>query len=488
MTARAPLAALVFLLLLAPGVRAQSASIRGFVRDLDGQPLPGVNVTLTAFPTPDADRLLGGATDANGFYAVTGFPAGRYLLRATFVGYTPFVDTLNIAAGVQQIDVALTEGELGLDEVAVVGERAGGAADVTAGFQRVRPEDVLMVPSPDVAGDLANYLTTLPGIVTSGDRGGQLFVRGGEPTQNLVLLDGMPVFLPFHVLGFYSAFPADLLQAADVYAGGYGARFGGQLSSVLDVTTRPGNLRRFGARASVAPFIVGGTVEGPIVPGQASILLSGRRSLVEEVGSALAGRDLPYQFSDAFGKLYFSPVPSSQLTLTGMYTTDRGAVGDPDSERPDEVSWTNAVGGFRYLFLPPSIPTRAELRLNYSQTESTLGPSGGAVVSPDSANATRTSSISRYNVEFDLSYFLAGGETKLGGFLRRTSLFNELGGLFQNVLTTDDDVLEAGLYLEPEFKLGPLTVGAGARFTLSPSLGQQFFEPRFRAVFQTRRH
>ena len=81
------------------------------------------------------------------------------------------------------------------------------------------------VPMPDVSSDLMAYLLTMPGVVTVGDRGGQLFVRGGTPTQNLVLIDGMRIYQPAHIVGFYSVVPADILAYADVYAGGFGARW-----------------------------------------------------------------------------------------------------------------------------------------------------------------------------------------------------------------------------------------------------------------------
>ena len=202
---------------------AQSASIRGFATDAsDGQPLQGVNVTLRGTD----DTFLGAATDADGYYAVSRIGPGTYVFAATFIGYSPHVDTLTLAAGeALTVNVALSPDESELDEVVVESEREGtGAAGISAGLQRVRPGDIELVPSPDVSGDLVSYIGMMPGVVSSGDRGGQLFIRGGEPSQNLVLLDGMLVYQPFHLVGFYSAFPSDIIQSTDVYAGGFGGR------------------------------------------------------------------------------------------------------------------------------------------------------------------------------------------------------------------------------------------------------------------------
>ncbi|MDX1546927.1 MAG: carboxypeptidase regulatory-like domain-containing protein, partial [Rhodothermales bacterium] len=224
---------LLAIVLGAAGVRAQNATVRGFVTDADdGEPLQGVNVILT----DAAGGLYGAATDADGLYAVR-VPAAIYALRATFIGYAPYTDTLTVAAGeIVTYSFEIRQDQAALDEVVVESEREGaGAASPVAGLQAIRPQDIALIPAPDVSGDLVGYLVTLPGVVATGDQGGQLFVRGGEPTQNLVLLDGMLVYQPFHLVGFYSSFPSTIIQVTDVYAGGFPARYGGRLSSVIDV-------------------------------------------------------------------------------------------------------------------------------------------------------------------------------------------------------------------------------------------------------------
>lgn len=469
--------------------QSQTATIRGFVSDeADGQLLPGVNVSAE----DDEGERTGAATTLDGFYNITGLSPGRYTMRVSFIGYETFVDTLDVVSGVVQIDVELTEATIRLDEATVESERTSGAANVTAGLQRIRVEDVQLIPAPDVSGDLANYLTTLPGIVTSGDRGGQLFIRGGEPTQNLVLLDGMPVFQPFHVLGFYSAFPADILSTADVYAGGYNARFGGQLSSVLDVTSRSGNKRRFGATASVAPFVSAATIEGPLVPNAASFLISARKSVIEQGAANLVSEPLPFDFGDVFAKFHVTPSPSSQMSLSGLYTFDTGTVGDIEAPRPDEVRYTNAGGSFRYVLLPGSVPILGEVQMSYSDLETELGPSVESPVgdpsNPESA-LIRSSNLSRFNGQFDLTYFLRGIDLRFGGFVRTTNTRSTLGGLFQGVSSARVGVTEAGMYMEPELKIGSsLRIMPGLRLTVSPSLGERFIEPRFRAVLETGSH
>ncbi|GAB5536009.1 MAG: carboxypeptidase regulatory-like domain-containing protein [Rubricoccaceae bacterium] len=467
---------------------AQTVQLRGFVTDeADGQSLPSANVALR--PLADPDALLGAATDLDGFYAIIGLEPGQYAIRVSLLGYEAYEDTLLLEAGTRQLDVELAAGEESLGAATVQGDRASGAATVTAGVQRIRPADIRNVPAPDVTGDLVNYLVSLPGIVTSGDRGGQLFIRGGEPSQNLVLLDGMPVFQPFHVLGFYSAFPTDLLSSADVYAGGYDARFGGQLSSVLDVTSRNGNLREVSATGSIAPFVSSLSLEAPLIPDKLSILASGRKSVVDQIADQYISAPLPFDFADAFGKLYFVPSKNSRFSLTGLYTTDRGAIGEVDSERPDEVRYTNRGGSFRYLLLPAEQPLLAEIQFSYSELATELGPSPEALdTDSERDRQIRRADLSRFNSEVNLTYLLSIGDLRLGAFIKTTNVSSQLNGLFQGVTLEQNHVTEAGFYLQPEFTFGGLLLSPGVRTTSSPHLGQSFIEPRFRGEFETGPH
>lgn len=487
----------VFLLALAAAgpALAQTASVRGFVTDAaDGQPLIGANVVLQAVGADGvgAAGVRGAATDTDGFYAVVGLAPGRYAVRVSSVGYATLADTLLLGPGVRPLDLALAALEGELDGATVEADRAGGGADLDAGLQRIRAADVRTVPAPDVSGDLANYLVSLSGVVTSGDRGGQLFIRGGEPTQNQVFLDGIPVFQPFHVLGFYSAFPADLLQTADLYAGGYDAGFGGQLSSVLDVSARTGNLRRFTASASVAPFVAAVSAEGPLVRDRVSVVASGRISTVEAIAARYVEADLPFAFGDAFAKVYYTPTATSRFSVTGLRTWDRGGIGDPEasvtsSARADEVRYQNTAVGARYLLLPADVPVLASVHLSYSDLDTELGPRD-PVSAEEERRLTRSSGIARFDGTFNLTYLLPFGGLRTGGFLRTTTLGSDLGGLFQNVETDAAQVTEAGLYLQPEFRAGGLRVSPGVRVTTLPQVGQTFVEPRLRAAFEAGPH
>lgn len=479
------IAALLFLsLLLSSQAVAQNATIRGFVTsEADGQPLPGVNVILLGV---DGSLVTGTATDADGFYALSRVTPATYTLKATFIGFEMLEEIVTLAEGIVTRNIALAESAALLEGLLVESEReTSGAANITAGLQTVRPADIDLVPAPDISADLVNYLTALPGIVSQGDRGGQLFVRGGEPTQNLVLLDGMMIYQPFHIVGFFSAFPSEIINTVDVYAGGFGGRYGGRLSSVIDVAARTGNKQRFASSVSLAPFVSTIRLEGPIVPGKASLLISVRESVIEQGAAKIVDQDLPFSFGDQFAKLHVNLGQSAQASVTAMHTSDRGRLGlDPLASgvepAQEEVHWENLAVGTRFIFLPATLPIFAEVLVSGSQLKNDFGL-------PD--EPVRSTLAKRFNFATNVTHYLGNTDFAWGLFLSSISLESDLGGQFQNLDLKKEFVTEVGAYMEPEFRLGNgLRIQPAVRLQSFPSKGLTFFEPRIRAVWNMGAH
>lgn len=454
---------------------AQTASLRGFVTDAStGESLQDATVVLTGV----GGERQGTITDADGVYSFARIPAGRHVLRVSFIGYTAFVDTLEFLPDEnKRLNAALRPGEAGLDEVVVESERASGAARVIAGQQTVKPADVELIPGPDVSGDLAMYLTTLPGVVTTGDRGGQLFLRGGEASQNLVLLDGMTLFQPFHVMGFFSAFPSDILRQADVYAGGYGARFGGALSSVIDVQTRTGNKVSHTGTATLAPFMSSVMLEVPVARNRSSLLLSGRRSLVEQLAEPLVGVSMPFAFGDAFLKFHSILSPHAQLSIQAVTTFDRGTIAeDTGGLPPEEVRWQNHAVSARYLVLPGVQPLIIDANVSFFYFRNEMGP-------PDAAY--RESRIHGFKGHVDVTYTGRRFDVTGGLWAQLPYPSNRLGGLYQNVYPERDVLGHVAFFVEPEIRLGyGLSVRPGLRALRYESLVEPVVEPRLRVLWQ----
>ena len=476
-------AALLLAVLVGPTVpaAAQTATVRGFIQSQsDGQPLPGVNVILRA----SGQEPRGTATDSDGLYSFSRLPLGTYALSASFIGFETYVDTLDLAEGITTLNISLRESRAELDEIVVETEEdASGVAGLTAGLQTVRSADIEMVPMPDVSADLANYLTSLPGIVSQGDRGGQFFIRGGEPTQNLVLLDGMPIYQPFHFVGFFSAFPSEIINTADVHAGGFGGKYGGRLSSVIDISARTGDKRQFSGAASMAPFVAAVRVEGPVVPSQVSILGSIRQSMIEEGASHLVDAPLPFSFADRFGKLHANIGPGARLSATIIHTTDRGTIGENPLENTgieDEVRMENLAYGARFIFLPSNLNIFAEILISRSQVESSIGLSQSPARSSRTVRTGMDANVTQHYGNLAINWGLA---------VHTIELDTDLDGLFQNLEEQREFVTEASAYISPQYSLrNGLRIEPGVRLQGFPSKGRSYLEPRLRVTWDLGRH
>ncbi|RYG43984.1 MAG: hypothetical protein EOO01_20340 [Chitinophagaceae bacterium] len=240
---------LFFALTLSFSLTAQTAEIRGFLySDTDKEPLIFSNVFLKGTP-------YGAASDVNGFFSITKIPPGTYTLIITSLGYDSISREITLKPGQRHSEnFTLAEKAQALKEVNITAAKQDLTTVVNVGVTKIAPRQIDIVPSFGGEADIAQYLQTIPGVIFTGDQGGQLYIRGGTPVQTLVLMDGMIVYNPFHSIGLFSVFDTDLLRNIDVYTGGYGAQYGGRVSAVMDVTTRDGNKKRFGGVASASPF------------------------------------------------------------------------------------------------------------------------------------------------------------------------------------------------------------------------------------------
>jgi len=442
---------------------AQQAVILGIVADSGtGRPLERVAIALDAGGRP----AYGTATDRNGFYQIPGIRAGTYTLRIRRIGYVGQEQTVTLAAGERRrVSVRLAQAAVVLDSIVVTEE--GGAAVSDLGRQVVTPADVGLVPVPAGSGDLATYLQTLPGVTTTGDRGGQLFVRGGTPADNLVLVDGIPIYQPFHIVGFFSVFPEDLISTADFYAGSFGARYHGRTASVLDVRLREGNPHGFRYTVSVSPFIAEGLAETPIKG--ARVLASVRRSLVEETSGTLLGATQPLTFESQLIKVTSTHRSNERCSALALRTADRGRL-DPE-EQESQVAWKNLLFGLRCVTLRPG----QLLEVHWSYT----GSSSDAV-----ARGSSRLHSSVYRVQHDLHATARIGliPVEAGYEMYLEAMAYDVTELLTGPAAGHDEVWGISVYAEPTVRVGSqIEVRPGVALIASPTGG---VEPRLRARWE----
>ena len=441
--------------------------LRGFVTDrTDGAPLPQANVVLR-----DSTGIVkAAATDGDGFYQLAGIGPGTYRLAVSFLGFETYRDTVRLSPGPRTLSVALRPGLQQMEEVTVEGRRK--IEDAQAGRRRIRPADIETLPSPGPGSDLAMYLRSLPSVTATGDRGGRLFVRGGTPSQNYILVDGTPVRKPFHIIGFYSAFPSNLISNANFYAGGFGARYLGRISSVLDINLRPGNLKEYQGRVEMGPFVTSAMAEGPVDRGEKSLLVHYRQSVIEWTGPDLLGQTTPYRFYDVMARLHTQD-EKSQCSFTGLRTYDRGKI---DPTRPSSFQWSNTSVGGKCLSFGSGSSQRVYVSFGTSHFSN-------SVKSPD--EDTRSSGTWDTHATLRVEQPYSWGRLR-GGFWGRSTQFSyDFRGTFLGAQTDETFDITAGGFLGAEWNLG-------STLKVSPSIGTQFpifwgvntLEPRLRLAWQ----
>lgn len=358
------LSCLVFLLGFYTAAHSQTSTLRVVaISEDEGTPVISATVVLSI---PDGDTLKVGVTDVHGFAELSNVSPGSYQVSVSYIGFERNTSIVELNPGqVTIIRPELRRDTAMLDELVVSVKR--GSVQREAGMQTVTPEDLSRVPSPGPGGDLTMYLQSLPSVVTTGDRGGELHIRGGTPSQNLVLVENMPVIKPFHISNLFSAFPQDALSSVDVYAGGFGAEYSGATSAVLDVNLRQGNMRRFQSKSAVSPYILSFQAEGPLKKDEQSFLLMGRYSVIEETAPKLTPDDVPLNFYDLIAR-YSINWDNVVCNFTGMHTNDSGRI---NPVRSVVLTWSNTVIGTRCLGFSEELNHAVDFTMGYTGYSST---------------------------------------------------------------------------------------------------------------------
>ena len=201
----------------------QTGTIRGFVYDKNtGEPIIFTNVFLKG-------TQIGASTDVNGYYNISKIPPGDYVISVSALGYGSADESVTVGKGqIINKKLFIESQAQELDVVEISADKIEAQSEVKMSVQKITPKEIEKLPSIGGEADIAQYMQVLPGVIFTGDQGGQLYIRGGSPVQNKVLLDGMIVYNPFHSIGLFSVFDTDIIRNADVYTGGYGANYGGQ--------------------------------------------------------------------------------------------------------------------------------------------------------------------------------------------------------------------------------------------------------------------
>jgi outer membrane receptor protein involved in Fe transport len=303
----------LFLFLLSLPWTAYPATISGFVKDsTNGEPLQLVNVFLQ-------DTYYGSTTNKEGYYVIQAVPAGEYTLTFSMMGYEMLQKKVALEHTSSIIHNAkLVPATIEAKGITVSARRTEFEREAKISAVRLSGGELRGAPS-FMEGDLFRSIGAIPGVVMASDFSTALYVRGGGPEQNLILLDGVTVYNPFHLGGFFSTFDIDAVKSAELLAGGFPAEYGGRLSAVLDVTTKAGNENEIEGNLSVSSLSSKLLVEGPTPYG--TFFISGRRTYFDKL-LELLNYDFPYYFYDVHAKTNFRVSDKTQITLAGFFNND----------------------------------------------------------------------------------------------------------------------------------------------------------------------
>lgn len=280
---------------------AQKVTVSGTVKDAEnGETLIGVNVF-------DKKNQKGAVTNNYGFFSYSLFEKEVDLVFS-YVGYEPVLISLSLERDTL-LNVELRPAGF-LNEVVIEGQREDPIQEGTQmGTVNVPLRDIKNLPALMGEVDIFKVIQLLPGVQSGSEGASGLYVRGGSPDQNLVLLDGVPVYNATHLFGFFSVFNADAINNVELIKGGFPARYGGRLSSVIDISMKEGNMKEFQGEGSIGLIASKLTLEGPIVKDKTSFLLSARRTYLDLIArpiirSSTGGQeDVGYYFYDVNAKI-----------------------------------------------------------------------------------------------------------------------------------------------------------------------------------------
>ena len=457
---------------------SQDNTVRGFIYDKsNGEPMSFEKIKVLKL---DSSIIAGAVTDLNGFFSIPKLAKGKYILKVENFKFETVYSNVEIKDGKKiydlKFELVVKENVKEFEEVKVSADSKTKRTEIGISKLKLDQKGLERIPSYGAENDIVGAFSVTPGVVTTGDQGGQLYVRGGTPIQNKVLLDGMTVYNPFHSIGFFSIFETELVKNVDIYTGGFESKYGGRISSVMDITYRDGNRQEFGGKVSASPFLAKLVLEGPIgkktkdgSPRAGSYIFSAKHSLLDYTSKSLYprindGNGLPFNFTDLYGKITFTADGGSKFSAFGFHNQDSVNYSVAD------LNWDASGGGINFLMVPSGSPIFIRGHVNGSNFQTTFA---------ETALEPRYSKIGGFDLGFDFSFFLKNESEmnygfNLSGFNTQFVTYNEA----KRKIEANNFTTEIGTYFNYRKVTNRWVIQAGMRVQVYASLNTISPEPR----------
>lgn len=444
-------------------------TLSGYVRDsLSGETLIGASLMVDG-------QSKGMISNQYGFYSIT-LDKGSYNVTISFTGYQPF-DSVIILNSNKEINFNLLHRSM-LQEVVVsslkrdnnVRSPQMGKIDLTVG--RIKSVPVLLGEV-----DLLKTLQLLPGVRNAGEGNTGLYVRGGGPDQNLILLDEAIVYNTGHLFGFFSIFNSDAIKNISLIKGSMPAQYGGRLSSVLDVAMKEGNMKKFEAEGGIGLIASRLSVQGPIKKDKASFIISARRTYIDVLVKPFIPKTSDfygsgYYFYDLNTKVNYKFSEKDRLYLSGYFGRDVFTFNNSKRSFNADIPWGNSTATLRWNHVF-SQKLFANTTLVYNDYKFSFG------ASQNDFTIKLSSGIKDWNAKLDFDYYPASSHRlKFGGlFTYHTFVPNIVTGNQGDIEFEPNNesrkyAMETALYIQDEWEISEgLNINAGLRYTGFTQIG-----------------
>ncbi|MBK6282808.1 MAG: TonB-dependent receptor [Draconibacterium sp.] len=442
---------------------AQTATLSGHIKDKkNGEALIGA----TCYFLISERELL---PNEYGYYSIT-VPAGTYKISFSYIGYETQNITLDLSKN-QVFNILLADENKELDAVTVVGTRKDRNIESTEmSMEKLPVKLVKKLPSFMGEVDVLKTITLLPGIQSGGEGSSGLYVRGGGPDENLLLLDEAPVYNASHLMGFFSVFNSDAIKDIQVYKGGIPAEYGGKASSVIDIRMKDGNSQQLSGQAGIGNISSRLTLEGPIIKDKWSFIVSGRRTYADVVGRMIGIdelKDNQLYFYDLNLKTNIEFSHKDRVYISAYTGDDYFKLGESLYMR-----WGNITGTARWNHIFNG-KLFSNTSLIYSKYDYSLGVPSNSVDQFD-----WNSRIEDFNFKQDFSWFL-NTNNKIDFGLNIIKHHFEPGNIetnessfFEPLKLTNYNAISSAAYVSNEQKFGSLlTIKYGLRLSVFQQIG-----------------
>lgn len=450
---------LILFLIASSACVGQNFTISGYVKDADnGEELIGVTVLVL-------ETRAGTVTNAYGFYSIT-LPEGAYNLQYSYVGYRSQALAITLDKNISH-NISLAGEATQIEEVVITGERIdANVTDLQMGKTRLNISQVRKLPAVMGEVDILKTIQLQPGVVSAGEGTSSFFVRGGSADQNLILIDEAPIYDPSHLFGLFSVFNADVIKDSELYRGGIPSRFGGRLSSILEVRTKDGNNKEYGATGGIGTLASRLMVEGPIVKDKSSFIVSGRRSYAE-LFSLLNNQNNFVSFYDVNAKVNWK-VKNNNRFFAAFY-------GGRDSFRFEDTfgfSWGNQTATFRWnhLFSDRLFSNTTLIASNFDYKLELRDPLQGFEWKSRLRQVSLNNDLGFYiNTRNELTF---GYHVSYRQFQPGIISPNTPGSIFLSIAIPEQYVFENDVYVDNQQRIGEkVTLMYGARLSVFQNIG-----------------